>query len=153
MTIIQGESKPRETLEAAMPEHVTTDSTNCRVCVIEQDTAVSRGIQMLLRHLPAAVITYSSAESFLSNPPRESAIDCIIIEMNLPGMSGLQLLSEIRAEGITAPAIILSSKSDVATAVAAMRAGAYDFIEKPFLHGALLDRVRQALRMSGVARA
>lgn len=112
--------------------------------IVEQDPAVAKGLCMLFRALDASVKTYPDAETFLDAPPGSDQ-GCLIIEMNLPGMDGLALLDRLRAEGVSLPAIMLSSKSDIATAVEAMRAGAFDFLEKPFIDRVLLERVREAL--------
>ncbi len=115
--------------------------------IVEQDSAVAGGMRLLFGALEARVKTYASAESVLGESIHAKN-GCLIIEMNLPGMSGLELLSRLRARGVTLPAIMLTSKGDIATAVEAMRAGALDFIEKPFVDRVLLARVRQALQFA-----
>jgi two-component system response regulator FixJ len=117
---------------------------NATVHIVERDPVVARGIALLLEGLETAVKTYSSAEELLSEPSLSHS-GCLVIEVNLPGMGGLELLKALRSQGIYMPAILLTSKGDIPTAVRAMRAGALDFLEKPFLNRVLVERVRQAL--------
>jgi two-component system response regulator FixJ len=123
------------------------------IFLVEQDAAVSRSIAMLLRHLPVTVKIFASVESMLEQQACDDTVDCVIIEIELPGISGLELLTTMRRRGIRTPVIVLCANSDVATAVAAMRAGADDFIEKPFLNRYFLDCVQRVLNHSNAAGA
>ena len=120
------------------------------IFLVEQDAAVSRSIAMLLRRLPATVKIFASAESMFEQAACDDIVDCVITEMELPGISGLELLTAMRRQGLRTPVIVLCANSDVATAVAAMRAGADDFIEKPFLSRYFLDCVQRVLNHSNV---
>lgn len=123
------------------------------IFLVEQDAAVSRSVAMLLRQLPAKVKSFASVESVLEQQVSDDTVDCVIIEVELPGSSGLELLTTMRRRGIRTPVIVLCANSDVATAVAAMRAGADDFIEKPFLNRYFLDCVQRVLNRSNLADA
>ena len=114
------------------------------VCIIDKDAAVCDSLYSLLATLDVAVETYSCAEEFLGEALTPTRC-CVITELYLPGMNGIELLEELRARGITIPIIMLASNSDVPTAVRAMRAGAIDFIDKPFADRVLLNRIRQIL--------
>lgn len=116
------------------------------VYVVDADAAVREGLSALLAETRATVRTYASAEAFLAEASI-SARSCLIVEVHLPGMDGLELLERLRARGMRLPVIVLASCSDVPTAVRAMRSGALDFIDKPFIDRVLLNRVRQALAL------
>ncbi|MEE9142703.1 MAG: response regulator [Gammaproteobacteria bacterium] len=120
------------------------ESSNPLVCVIDQDAEVRESLVALLTAEELDVRTYENAEAFLETIGDRQP-DCIIVELNLPEMTGLELLRQISARKVRLPSILLSSDSDVATAVQSIRAGAIDFIEKPFVNRVLLARVREAL--------
>ncbi len=122
--------------------HQRTDSPT--VYVVDADAAVREGLSALLAETRATVRTFASAEAFLAEPFAAER-GCLIVEVHLPGMDGLELLERLRARGVHLPVIMLASCSDVPTAVRAMRIGAMDFIDKPFINRVLLNRVRQAL--------
>lgn len=94
---------------------------------------------MLLSSLHVEVKDFASAESYLESC--DFTLDCLITDVDLPGMSGLQLLQLLRARGIPEPVILLGAEADVNSAVIAMREGAVDFIEKPNEDFAVLRRV------------
>lgn len=120
------------------------ESSNPLVCVIDQDAEVRESLVALLTAEELDVRTYENAEAFLETIGDRQP-DCIIVELNLPEMTGIELLRQISARKVRFPSILLSSDSDVATAVQSIRAGAIDFIEKPFVNRVLLARVREAL--------
>lgn len=105
---------------------------------------------VLLRRLGREVLNRSSAEEMLESltPARPFVL---IATVSLPGMSGMELLRELRRRGIPAPTILISDDSDIPTAVDAIRAGATDFIERPFIDRILLRRVQSALEISDPA--
>jgi two-component system response regulator FixJ len=114
------------------------------VYLADPDVAVQRSIKTLLSALGARVESYSSAHDLLARLP--TAIPtCIIAEARLPDLSGLALMQELRARGLAIPVILLSSDADVTSAVTAMRAGALDFIEKPYIDRALVAQVTPLL--------
>ena len=118
------------------------------VGVVDPDPAARDEIRTLLAPVGVDVSTYDSAESFLLvNAGRHLA--CLIVDLLLPGMSGLELLRRLRADGNDVPVILLADESDVPTAVAAMREGATDFIEKPYVNVAVLKQVQKLLRGKG----
>ncbi len=120
------------------------------VHVVDSDRAVCEGIQVLLRGMADNVRAYPDAEAFLADLPVD-AEGCLIVEVNLPGISGLDLLEQLHERGIHLPVIVLASFSDVPMAVRAMRSGAMDFIDKPFVDRVLRTRVRQALACAQVS--
>lgn len=129
----------------------TTDQPRPTVYVIDADPAVRDGLESLLRLLSLEVETHASAESFLqSSPTAEQA--CIVAEVQLPGIDGLELFEELESRGIHLPMIVLASRGDVATAVRALRAGALDYIEKPFVDRVLTQRIKEALGLDRASR-
>ena len=113
------------------------------VAVIDADTTTRHMLRALLSVLDVRVELYDSAESFLADS--DAAPACVVIDARLPGMSGLQLLRQLRSGG-DVPVILLASEPDVPIAVEAMRHGATDFIEKSRMDVALLRRVSQIVR-------
>lgn len=112
------------------------------IYLVEHDAAVRDGLRTLLSQLDAEVKVYSWAEDMLSAKLVRGPA-CLVTDLFLPDMSGIELLQRLRKAGSDLPAIILTSEGDVPTAVEAMRMGAIDFIEKPFVEDALLQRVRE----------
>jgi FixJ family two-component response regulator len=114
------------------------------VGVIDPDPVARSGLRTLLHGLGIDVSTFDSAESYLlAQSGRHLA--CLIVDLLLPGMSGLELLRRLRSAGNDVPVILLADESDVPTAVAAMREGATDFIEKPYVDVAVLKQVQKLL--------
>jgi FixJ family two-component response regulator len=115
------------------------------VGVIDPDPVARDGLCTLLRGTGVDVLTFDSAESYLL-AANGRHLGCLIVDLLLPGMSGLELLRRLRSAGNDVPVILLADESDVPTAVAAMREGATDFIEKPYVDVAVLKQVQKLLR-------
>jgi FixJ family two-component response regulator len=113
------------------------------VAVIEADATDRRTLCSLLSSLDADLRDYDSAESYLAS--NGEALACLITDMALPGMSGLDLLKLLRSEHSAPPVILLGEEQDVRAAVDAMREGAVDFIEKPHADVSILRRVAYLL--------
>ncbi len=122
------------------------------VGVIDPDPVARTGLKTLLRGLGIDVSTFDSAESFLL-AANGRHVGCLIVDLLLPGMSGLELLRRLRSAGNDVPVILLADESDVPTAVAAMREGATDFIEKPYVDVAIVKQVQKLLRSPPAAHA
>ncbi len=116
------------------------------VAIIDADATACQALRALLGTLDVEVSTYDSAENFVARDPSVQTPQCVIVDLNLPGMSGLELLRQLRAADADLPIILLATEPDVATAVAAMRQGATDFIEKPQMDVKLMRRMTQLLR-------
>jgi CheY-like chemotaxis protein len=116
------------------------------VGVIDSDPVARAGIEALLRPIGVEVVPYDSAEAYLLAGPGKP-LACLIVDLLLPGMSGLELLRRLRGLGNDVPLILLADESDVPTAVAAMREGATDFIEKPYVSVAVLKQVQKLLQL------
>jgi two-component system response regulator FixJ len=114
---------------------------------VDSDPAVRDGLHYLLRLLDLNVECFGSAEGLL-NLPKLADKACVVTEVHLPGMTGLELLEELESRAVKVPVIVLASRADVPTAVRALRRGAVDFIEKPFVDRVLTQRIREALGLT-----
>ncbi len=114
------------------------------VYVIDDDDAARDSLAFLLGTARFRVRTYGSAIAFLEELGRISA-GCIVSDIRMPGLTGLELLQRLRNEDITWPVILITGQGEVSLAVEAIRAGAADFIEKPFDDNVLLKAVQFAL--------
>jgi RNA polymerase sigma factor (sigma-70 family) len=116
------------------------------VAVIDDDLTQRTGIARLLQSIGLAAGTYESAEQFLGATPDNVA--CVLTDLRMPGMSGLQLQHELASRDLRVPVIMLTGYADVPAAVRSMKAGAFDFIEKPCSPQLLLETVQEAVRQS-----
>lgn len=107
------------------------------VHVVDDEEAIRRSLDFLLRTAGYQVEKWSDGESFLKGADH-AAPACVLLDVRMPGMDGLQVLSEMAARGFNMPVIVLTGHGDIATAVRAMRGGAVDFLEKPFERERLL---------------
>lgn len=126
----------------------SAEAHQATICVVEGDAQQRAALSQLLSHLQHEVSAFDSAEALLG-APGETRIAVLVTSLELPGMSGLELLHELRNRGSQAPTIVLATESDVATAVGAIRVGAVDFIQKPVIDRILLRRVSDALEHDG----
>lgn len=113
------------------------------VHVIDDDDAVRDSISFLLSASGVATRVFESAEDFLAALPG-IAPGCVVTDVRMPRMSGLDLIRALRARGVNQPVIVITGHGDVPLAVRAMRAGAVDFLEKPFREEALIEGIRRA---------
>src|SRR6266581_9016264 len=120
---------------------MSTSPVRPLVCVVDDDSLVRESVEGLLREEGFPVDAFESAESFLGRPPREPPA-CLIVDLVLPGMSGLDLYQELARAGTDTPIILLTAYGDVPTSVRAMKAGALDFLTKPYDDDDLLAAVR-----------
>lgn len=113
------------------------------VHIIDDDEAMRDSLAFLLETAEYKSCTYDSAAAFLDALPT-LAPGCIITDIRMPQMSGMELVRRLRDEGVSLPVIVITGHADVPLAVEAMKAGVVDFIEKPFGDEVLLSAVRQA---------
>lgn len=114
------------------------------VHLIDDDEDVRRGLSFLLGTAGFAVKVYESAVQFLEKPASNLS-GCIVSDVRMPDMDGLQLLRRLKETGVTLPVIVMTGHADVALAVEAMKLGAVDFIEKPFSDEVLIAAIRLAM--------
>lgn len=128
------------------------NSTNATVYVIDDDEAVRASLRFLIESDIHPVETFAAAQDFLGQPLKDDA-GCVIADVRMPGMSGLELQEALNARGVTLPLIIITGHGDVEMAVRAMKNGAFDFVEKPFKDKELLGVVDRAIMESQEADA
>jgi two-component system response regulator FixJ len=114
-----------------------------RVHVIDDDADVRDSLAFLLSTADVPATTYESAAAFLAVAAQ--ARGCIVTDLRMPQMGGLELISRLKSMGVALPIIVITGHGDVSLAVEAMKAGVADFIEKPFDDAALLNVIEQAL--------
>lgn len=123
-------------------------SDRLMVHVIDDDEASRQSLAFLLQTADVAVQTYPSAAAFLDQLTAAAA-GCIITDVRMPGMSGIDLLRRLKELKVDTPVIVITGHGDIALAVEAMKIGAADFLEKPYDDEALLASVRAALQQRG----
>ena len=119
------------------------------VFVVDDDVSVRESLQRLIASAGWQPETFPSAQGFLARP-RPSVPSCLVLDVKLPGLSGLDIQAQL-AERTDTPIIFLTGYGDVRTVVQAMKAGALEFLTKPFTAEQLLDAIRHAIERSGVA--
>jgi len=115
-----------------------------RVCIVDDDAAVRDSLALLLGLHGHATAAYASAEDFLA-AVRPDWTGCALVDIRMPGMDGLALLGELKARAIALPVIVITAHGDVASARAAFKGEAVDFLEKPFDEGSLLAALEACL--------
>jgi two-component system response regulator FixJ len=121
------------------------------VHVIDDDEAMRDSLCYLLESSDIEVRTYESAVQFLSSIDEVQG-GCIVTDVRMPEISGLDLVRELRERGVELPVIVMTGHADVPLAVEAMKAGALEFLEKPFEEEVLLNAVKLALRGGGAGQ-
>ncbi len=133
------------------PDHVSGLSAKPEaapiVFVVDDDISVRESLEALIRDEGWRPKLFESARDFLARTPT-SAPSCLILDVNLPDLSGLDLQQSITAESSAMPIIFLTGYGDIPTSVQAMKAGAAEFLTKPFNAGVLIEAIRGALRHS-----
>lgn len=117
-----------------------------RVFVVDDDAAMRDSIACLLESENLSCRMFSDAGSFLEFCDRQQQ-GCILLDIRMPGMSGMELLENLKANGIQLPVIFITGHGDVPLAVRALKLGAFDFLQKPFSASELLERVHAALNL------
>jgi len=114
------------------------------VFIVDDDSAVLKGLRLLVKSLRMNVETYLSAQEFLDSydPARPG---CLVLDVRMPGISGLELQEKLRQRNINIPVIIMTGYGEVAVAVEAMKKNAMEFLEKPISGQVLLDRIQKAI--------
>jgi len=121
------------------------------VYVVDDDSSVREAIKSLIRSVGLRVETFGTAQEFLKSA-RPDAPGCVVLDVRLPGLSGLDLQRELAANGINLPVIFITGHGDIPMSVRAMKAGALEFLTKPFRDQDLLDAILQALERDLSAR-
>ena len=114
------------------------------IYVVDDDASVREALSSLIRSVGLRVETFASAQEFLAHPQAD-APSCLVLDVQLPGLSGLDLQQELAKADIQIPIIFLTGHGDIPTSVRAIKAGALEFLTKPFNDEDLLDAIQQGI--------
>jgi FixJ family two-component response regulator len=128
-----------------MPEKI-------RIALIDDDAAVLDSLRLYLERNGVVVSSFSTAGAFLAILGEAGSVDCIVADVRMPGLSGIDLAREMRMRNDKLPIILITAHGDVDMAVAAIKLGAFDFIEKPFDESRLLESIRVAAGQTSPAQ-
>jgi FixJ family two-component response regulator len=123
---------------------VTTNGKKPLIMVVDDDSGVRNAMRILLKSVGMESALYASAQDFLA-AYQPSQPGCLVLDIRMPGMSGLELQQQLNLRGAVLPVIFMTGHGDIPMAVEAMQHGAFDFLQKPFRDQELLDRVQRAL--------
>ena len=122
------------------------------VYIVDDDDAIRSALRLLLKSVGLAAATIPSAQEFLATyDPQQPG--CLILDVRMPGMSGLELQQQLNLRGTIIPVIFITGHGDVPMAVEAMQQGAFDFLQKPFRDQDLIERIQRALAKDQTGRA
>jgi FixJ family two-component response regulator len=127
-------------------------SNDAIVMVVDDDAGVRNAMRALLKSVGLNCQLHASAQDFLAGY-KPSQPGCLVLDIRMPGMSGLELQQELNVRGATIPVIFMTGHGDIPMAVEAMQHGAFDFLQKPFRDQELLDRVQRALARDAETRS
>ena len=123
---------------------MTSDHSLQVVAIVDDDKSIQSALKDLMESAELLARCFGSAEEFLESKHR-SEIACLVTDVRMPGMSGLELQARLKLEGVRIPMIFITAHSDAKLEMDAMNAGAVDFLSKPFDDQVLLDKVLTAL--------
>ena len=127
-------------------------ATKATIFIVDDDPSIRLALENLLSSMGQQVQTYAAAQDFLRDCPRNPS-GCLVLDVQMPGLSGLDLQSELSRAGIHLPIIFITGHGDIPTTVRAMKAGAVEFLTKPVSDSELLAAIDQALERDRLARA
>ena len=116
-----------------------------RIALIDDDAAVLDSLRLYFARHELKTSCFNGAEEFLAAVDRSAQFDCVVSDVRMPGVSGLDLVGQLNARGFVRPIILITGHGDIDMAVAAIKIGAFDFIEKPFDENRLLASIRNAV--------
>jgi FixJ family two-component response regulator len=117
------------------------------VFVVDADPSTREPLEQLIRNAGWSCEAFASPQEFLARP-RKAVPSCLVVDVMFPSLAGLALQRQLSSEGCSMPIIFMSSHSDIATTVAAMKCGALDFLAKPVDHNSFLNAIRNGIRRS-----
>jgi two-component system, LuxR family, response regulator FixJ len=128
--------------------YLNNDST---VFIVDEDAGIRQSLTTLMRSMDLETAVFPSAVEFLDafHPMHPG---CLLLDVSLPGTNGLELLEHINSQAVCMPAVVISAESDVPTVVRAMRAGAFNFLEKPCRDQALFDSIQECFKWCAANR-
>jgi FixJ family two-component response regulator len=118
--------------------------TRQTICIIDDDESVRKALGRLIRSMGLNAVTFATAEEFFQCTERLTPV-CLVVDVHLPGLSGLDLLKKLKAEGQRIPAAVITAYADEQVRAQALEAGAIAFLAKPFDEKSLLDAVARAV--------
>src|SRR6202048_4683575 len=122
------------------------------VFIVDDDEAVRNSLRLLVKSVGLTAVALVSAQEFLTSyDPQQPG--CLVLDVRMPGMSGLELQQRLNLRGAVIPVIFITGHGDVPMAVEAMQQGAFDFLQKPFRDQDLIDRIQRALAKDQTGRA
>ena len=124
------------------------DESRPNICIVDDDPSVRRALGRLARSAGLSAQTFASAGEFIDSDAR-SACDCLILDVRMPGMDGLELQAQLAKTDASLPIIFISGHEDPDAAAQALEAGAIEFFDKPVDDEALLDAIHKALHTTG----
>ena len=128
-------------------------ANSIHIALIDDDAAVLDSLRLYFARHELKASCFNAAEEFLAAVDRSAQFDCVVSDVRMPGMSGLDLVGHLNARGFARPIILITGHGDVDMAVAAIKIGAFDFIEKPFDENRLLASIRNALEQGREQRS
>jgi FixJ family two-component response regulator len=128
------------------------NEVDAMVFVIDDDESIREALKSLIRSVGLGVKTFASAHEFLQSE-RADVSSCLILDVRMPGLSGLDLQSELAQANVHVPIIFITGHGDIPMSVRAMKAGAIEFLTKPFRDQDLLDAIQQALERDRLERS
>ena len=128
-------------------------ANSIHIALIDDDAAVLDSLRLYFARHELKASCFNAAEEFLAAVDRSAQFDCVVSDMRMPGMSGLDLVGHLNARGFARAIILITGHGDVDMAVAAIKIGAFDFIEKPFDENRLLASIRNALEQGREQRS
>jgi FixJ family two-component response regulator len=135
----------------ALPMSIATPTTPI-VFIVDDDVSVRESLELMVRDENWKPVTFASAQEFLDHP-RKHVPSCLVLDLSLPGLNGLELQKQLAVEHIEMPIIFITGHGDVPQSVQAMKAGALEFLTKPLNNDALVSAIRNALQRSSFALA
>jgi len=120
-------------------------SDQLHIAVVDDDEAVIDSLRLYFARQGVEASCFASAEAFLTAITGGERLDCIVSDVRMPGMSGLDLVRSLKGSGLSSPVILITGHGDIDMAVAAIKVGAFDFIEKPFDQARLVYSIRNAM--------
>lgn len=128
------------------------NNRSATVFIVDDDDAVRSSLRLLLKSVGLAAVAYGSARDFLAawHPDQPG---CLVLDVRMPSMSGLELQEELNRRGAIIPVIFITGHGDIPMAVEAMQHGAFDFLQKPFRDQDLIDRIQRAIERDARNRA
>ena len=125
--------------------------SNAIIFVVDDDTSLRNAVKRLIRSLGFTVETFDSAQAFLTHEPHDGPA-CLVLDIRMPGTIGIQLQERLAKAGVQMPIIFITGHGNIPMSVKAMKAGAVDFIEKPFEDQQLIDAIHVAIARSNQLR-